>query len=554
MNTRSFQSRASREPSGYAAGKLGFAKDVYLTMPGGKAARLSAGALFLVLLLSNISLAQSRQLWVYCPTNLLVDANVDKLDQLWHRAAAAGYSHVLIADSKFARLDLLDSNTKHYFANVERTKSIARKLNLQLIPAVFDIGYSNDLLGHNPNLAEGLPVKNTLFVVQNGEVRIQPDPPVAFGRLSFKDDSVELTGNTATVHDNPGNARLVYQLALPRFRCYHISVKVRTQDYHDEPRIEVLADDRSLQYQSLGVKPTQDWTNVDVVFDTLDHDKVNVYFGEWGGGRGTLQWRDWKIEEAGLVNVLRRPGTPCVVDGYVEGKDYQRIEDPKLGNSPWAGEYTAWHQPPVIKTKTIPDGTRLRVSWYFPPIVGDGQVSICPSEPQTLALLTDQAKRMKTAFAAPGYMMSHDEIRCWNQDQACQDRHEDAGQILAENAKFCVNLLSGSQAYVWSDMFDPFHNAHGDYYLVRGNYKNSWDGLNKNVIIVNWNFEHRDESLKFFADRGNKQIIAGYYDGDVGQIRDWLASANKVNGVIGVMYTTWQNKYDDLEAFAKLAR
>ena len=28
-----------------------------------------------------------HQLWLYCPTNLLVDANVDKLDALWRRAA-----------------------------------------------------------------------------------------------------------------------------------------------------------------------------------------------------------------------------------------------------------------------------------------------------------------------------------------------------------------------------------------------------------------------------------------------------------------------------------
>jgi hypothetical protein len=27
-----------------------------------------------------------------------------------------------------------------------------------------------------------------------------------------------------------------------------------------------------------------------------------------------------------------------------------------------------------------------------------------------------------------------------------------------------------------------------------------------------------------------------------------------VKGVVGVMYTTWQHKYDDLEAFAKFAR
>ena len=35
--------------------------------------------------------------------------------------------------------------------------------------------------------------------------------------------------------------------------------------------------------------------------------------------------------------------------------------------------------------------------------------------------------------------------------------------------------------YVWNDMFDPFHNAVNDYYLVRGDLKGSWEGLPKDV-------------------------------------------------------------------------
>src|SRR5205814_1899193 len=128
------------------------------------------------------------------------------------------------------------------------------------------------------------------------------------------DDAVVLEGNVATIRDNPSNARFVYKLELPRFRCYHVAVSIRTADYRGgEVRIAALAGNQSLQYQSLGVKRTQDWTEHHVVFDTLDHDNIAVYFGVWGAGHGTLQWRDWRIEEAGLVNVLRRPGTPCVV-------------------------------------------------------------------------------------------------------------------------------------------------------------------------------------------------------------------------------------------------
>jgi hypothetical protein len=510
--------------------------------------RIVLAAMLICLAASPLRADPKLQLWFYYPTNLLVDKNIDQLDKIWRQAAAAGYDHVLLSDSKFSRLGTLD---EHYFANVDRVKKIADELKLQITPCLFDIGYSNSLLFNNPNLAEGLPVKDALFVVHDGKAQVVADPAVELGKMGWKDDVVKVDGGVATVRDNPGNARMVWSLNLPQFRLYHVSVWIRTENYSGEPKIAALAaGDRNLQYQNLAVKRTQDWAKYDVVFNTLDHDQVNLYLGVWGGAEGTLQWKDWKIEEAGLVNVLRRPGTPVVVKGYVEGRDYEPIVDPNLGNHPWKGEYEAWHDEPAIITH-LPEGTRLRVSWYSPAIIYDEQMPICFTEPETRRLLADQARRMKSAFGAAGYMMEHDEIRVQGWDESAAQTHEDAGAMLADNARYCLSLLAGSQAYVWSDMFDPFHNAHKDYFLVKGDLSGSWEGLNRSVVIVNWNFEHRDQSLKFFADRGNRQIIAGYYDGDVKQIHQWLASAAKVQGVIGVMYTTWRNDYDDLGAFAR---
>jgi hypothetical protein len=33
--------------------------------------------------------------------------------------------------------------------------------------------------------------------------------------------------------------------------------------------------------------------------------------------------------------------------------------------------------------------------------------------------------------------------------------------------------------------------------------------------------------------------------------RDWLAAARKVPGVTGIMYTSWYDRWDDLEAHAR---
>ena len=494
-----------------------------------------------------------EQLWLYYATNLQVKDAVEKIEPVWRRAAKAGYTHVLLVDAKFARLGDLGGMERQYFGNVEKARKLAAELKLELVPALFHVGYSNNMLWHDPNLAEGLPVRDAKFVVKGNVAQLVADPPVDFSKVSFIDDVIKVSGTEATLRDPKGNARMAYRVKVAPFRCYHVSVKVRTNDFRAEPRVNVLGakGGASLQQQNLGVKRTQDWTEHHVVFNSLENDSVTVYFGVWGGGKGELAWKDWKIEEAGPVNILRRPGTPVVVKGYEEGKDYEPIVDPQLGNKPYKGEYKSWHEPPVIRTRGIADGTELRISWYHPAIIYDGQVSCCPSEPKTMELLADEAKRLKAAFGTRGYMMSHDEIRTLNWDEACTKRGLDAGQILAVNVRACTKLLEGS-TYVWSDMFDPHHNAvAGDYYLVRGSLAGSWEGLDPSVVIMNWNFGKRDQSLQFFAERGHKQVIAGYYDHEVAQVDRWLESAAKVEGVVGVMYTTWRNNYADIEAFAE---
>ncbi len=504
--------------------------------------------------------------WLYTPQNLYVNANIDRVEALWRRAAQAGYTHVLLSDSKFAKLGDMD---ERYFQNAARVKRIAAELGLEIVPALFAIGYSNDLLWHDPNLIEGLPVREALFVVHDGVARLQSEVPVSFRGGDFsdlklwdwKDDLVQADHGTALVKDPQGaNARIVAKIKVQPFHQYHLAVRVKTQAFRGTPEVKVLAGDQSLNYQNLGVKPTQDWQPHHVVFNSLSNSAVNIYFGCWGGTTGSLWWDEATIEEVAFVNLIRRAGAPLVVrreDGttLTEGQEFEPLSDPLMGAKPWKGEYDVYHQPPLLKTR-LPEGTKLRISYYHAVTVYDGQAMICPSEPRTVELLRDQARRMHALWGAHGYMMSHDEIRVLNWCAACQRRHLDAGAILADNVRTCIRILRevnpGGRIYVWSDMFDPHHNAHGNYYLVRGNLAGSWEGLNQSVIIVPWYFEKRDASLKWFADRGNTQVIAGYYDTMPDRVRDWLAAAKKVEGVRGVMYTTWQNKYGDLERFAQV--
>lgn len=128
----------------------------------------------------------------------------------------------------------------------------------------------------------------------------------------------------------------------------------------------------------------------------------------------------------------------------------------------------------------------------------------------------------------------------------------------------CLRIVRTIQPHarlcIWSDMFDPHHNARDNFYLVNGDLRGSWEGLPPEVMIVNWNHGRAAESLEFFAQRGHEQMLAGFYDSDPQRITTWLNTARRVYdraagkpSAVHVMYTTWRGDFSQLEAFAQAA-
>ena len=163
--------------------------------------------------------------------------------------------------------------------------------------------------------------------------------------------------------------------------------------------------------------------------------------------------------------------------------------------------------------------------------------------------------RVNDLYHPKTFFMQHDEMRVANWCLACRRRKLTPGELMADNAARCVKILKqvspSARVVVWSDMFDPNHNAVNDYYLVNGSLNGSWKGLEPSVILANWNAGKAKASLDFFAGRGHSQILAGYYDSD-DNFAIWDAAAREVPRVEGFMYTTWQNRYDDLARYGRL--
>jgi hypothetical protein len=543
--------------------------------------------------------------WVYVSDNLYVNENVKQLEQLLKRAQKAGYNGVLFTDYKtFTWWQLGDA--QRWRKNAQKLRSITKELQMELVVCVFPFGYAGSLLWHDVNLASGMSVKKAPLKVAGGYLEPTQTAQIInssfeehenhkalhynfqddIGKGSFIDREIKKDGKISIRFENVGDVnqhghgRICQEVKVLPWQQYRIRAWMKTEDLTGgEIKIIVLADGRVLQWQHLQFRQgdrlryinqvqnlTTDWVEQCVTFNSLENDSVLIYMGMWGGRKGKIWWDDLRIEAVPALNIIRRDSLPIEVVGedgttYQQGLDYEPIIDLRLGKLQWAGSYDTHHDPPRIvlteKTRIKPNET-VFLSCYHPTLVYSGQVNCSLSEPKVFELCKQQIENTEDALQPDGYLMSHDEIRCagWEPDQT--KKFKSSGQLLAYNIKTCYQIIrdtvGNKPVYLWSDMFDPHHNAHENYYLVNNTFTGSWEGLDNDIVIMKWGGGERAKpGLQFFSDRGHSQMVAAYYDGDVqsdGQM--WKEAMKQIPDIIGIMYTTWQNDYSDLEKFASV--
>jgi hypothetical protein len=486
-----------------------------------------------------------------------------------------------------AGLDTLCKKTPDYFRRLEAVKQACARNKLDLIPAVFSVGYGGAALAHERDLAEGLPVEAAPFVAQGNEARLVPDPNVRLvnggfeeftgnrfkgfnfhdqpGEVSFVDTQVRHSGRASLRLENftanpHGHGRVMQEVRVRPRRCYRLTLWVKTEGLQPTSAFQmtVLAKNRSLAPRTFRLQSTGDWQKLVTVFNSLSFDSVRIYAGLWGGKAGKVWLDDWAIEEVGPLNVLRRPGTPVTVrseDGsvtYVEGRDYAPLVDPDY--SPYRVDRPA----PTLKLlpgSRIQHGQRLRVSWYHPMVIHDSQITVCMAEPALYSYLEHEARLLAERLAPRRVLLNMDEIRMGGSCQACRGRNmaELLGECVTRQVQTLRRYMPNVEVLIWSDMLDPHHNAHADYYLVEGDYTGSWRHVPQDLIMAVWGGKPREKSLRFFAEQGFRTLIACYYDADdLSEVKGWLELAGQTPNVRGFMYTPWQKKYGLLGAFGDL--
>ncbi len=498
----------------------------------------------------------------------------------------AGQHHLNGAVMSFG-LDTLCKRSPDYFRRLDQIKKACDDNRLELIPSVFSAGYAGGALAHNRNLAEGLPVIDAPMVVHGGEARLGESQPVQFvnggfeeysgnhlkgysfhdqpGEISFVDTATRHSGQASLrlehfTANQYGHGRVMQEVKVQPHRCYRLTLWVKTEGLQPANafRVLVLGGDRELAPREFHVPSTTDWRKITMLFNSLTFDKLSLYAGMWGGEAGKLWLDDWSVEEVGPVNVLHRPGTPVTVrneDGsvtYAEGKDYATLEDPNL--QLWRDDKDALPLK-ILPGGRIHEGDHLRVTWYHSMILNDSQVGACMAEPELYQIFDHEAKLLAEKLQPRSVLLNMDEIRMGGTCKACQGRNmgELLGECITKEAAILRTYIPSAEIYIWSDMLDPNHNAHGNYYLVDGDYTGSWEHVPKNLIMAVWGGEPQEKSLRFFADHGFRTLVACYYDADdLKDVKGWLDAAQGIRKVRGFMYTPWQKKYSLLADFGDL--
>ena len=525
-----------------------------------------------------------RFVWVF-GWNLGDDGDVAEVGRVLETAGRHGMNGAVVSFG----LDTLCKKREDYFRRLDAVKQACDRNGLELIPSIFSVGYGGAALSHDRNLAEGVSVEDAPFIAQGGEARFVPDESVRLanggfeeftghkfrgfnfhdqpGIVSFADTQVKHGGKASLRMENftanpHGHGRVSQEVRLRPHRAYRISLWVKTEAL--EPanafHVQVLAKSRALAPRSFKVPATGDWRKLTTLFNSLDQESVRLYAGMWGGKSGKLWIDDMTIEEVGPLNVLHRPGTPVTVrseDGsttYEAGRDYAPLVDPRYQVSNVDRETVPLK---LLSGGRIADGQRLRVSWYHSMVVNDGQVTVCMAEPALYEIYDHEAKLLAERLRPKRILLNMDEVRMGGTCRACAGR--DMGELLGECVTKQVQILRrhmpGVKVYIWSDMFDPNHNARGEYYLVKGDFTGSWKHLPRDLTMAVWGGEPREKSLRFFAEQGFPVIASCYYDADdLEQVKQWQTLARLMPNVRGFMYTPWQRKYELLGAFGDLIR
>jgi hypothetical protein len=563
--------------------------------------------------LSAVAPAQQKKIypdrWVYAGSNVPTDKDADALIDLIRTAAEHGMNGIVLSG-----IDRISTYSPEELARLTKVKEFADANHIEIIPGGFNTGYGGAILAHDKNLAEGLLVKDALFVAKGDTAEFVADSPAKLvngdfeeykgnkfsgftlqdepGKKTFVDTTVTHSGKASLRIENFGEpakptdpntndpgvaglkdpatvgvARVAQEIRVTPNRCYRVSAWVKTEGVEPASLFSIKSftpDGRDLSpFEPPAPSPTSGWRQVTTSFNSWYADRIELTFGVFEGEKGKVWVDDVQVEEVGLMNVIRRDGAPLTVRDektgkvYEEGRDFAPVSDPNL-DFHWTHAMPSIH---LLPGGRIHDGARLHVSYYHGVTIYNDQIPICPYAAKVREIWRQQFPLIEKYLAPKRYFLNVDEVRAFNRDESCLRHKKPAAEVIGDTTQWLFDQVHAvnpkAQVLVWSDMFDPNHNSVKQYYFVDGSLEDTWKYLPKDIEIMLWYFEKRDQSLSFFSSRGFKTFAAAYYDANTldetkKNAEGWMDAMDKTPGATGIMYTTWDKNYKFLAPFGDL--
>ncbi|MDD2599284.1 MAG: hypothetical protein PHO37_08680 [Kiritimatiellae bacterium] len=504
---------------------------------------------------------------------------VDEIKALIRTAAGHGLNGMVL--SSFG-LDSITRWKESDLALLQEVEACCIENQIELIPTGLSAGYGGGALGHDRNLAAALPaalslkaragkivpvVETNLLV--NGDLEEHSNnrfKGFAFhdepGKVSFA-DTLAASGKSSIRFENYGSiqlghGRLCQRVAVKPGRAYRLAFKLKTENVQPLSGLKamVLADGRSLTSLQPDVKSTQEWSAVNLDFINSNATEVMLYAGIWEGREGRFWIDDLRFYEFGdLSDIVRRAGAPLTLKSsdremsFEEGRDFSPIRCLRQ-----------LAHVSIPSKSAVRDGESLELNCYKIPAVVHSwgrQESLCMSNPALYECWRAEMQKLSQVIKFKRFLLAMDEIRNGGGCLTCRDSGLSMAQILGR----CVTRQQAIfkaidpeiEVMIWSDMLDPAHNAVNNYYGVVGDFTGSWKYIPADMTIVCWYHKIRDESLTFFSGLGFRTYGAAYYDAsDLTNSAEWLTSLKKTPKAQGIMYTTWERKYQLLPAFGDL--
>ncbi|MBR0226258.1 MAG: fibronectin type III domain-containing protein [Thermoguttaceae bacterium] len=519
---------------------------------------------------------------------------------------------------------------------LEQVKAYADKKEIEIIPTFWAVG-CNAFLSQDASLVEGRLVEYAPFNI-NEDPNFQ-DHEVAGDGFEGKWSNVptnwektDTSLNFVEKSDGASEGSSSVLVKIPKLKAsdgikrvftgledgyYYVTCKVRI-DGANYAEMKVQNPDNPNSNAYVDYKPGNEnfepnqWGTMTSGVVMVTQGRLEIQLS--GAGQNGRLWFDdvdiIRTTSPGFLPIPRE-GTPIHVYIKTENGEFEEVPQKNSdGTTNWKlpaeykehykfdygkGFYAEFEEGIELKSiDIIPQDSPLRstprldkiyIDYYEPTPnqYNPQRYSVCLSEEGLYDLMEESVSVIQEVFSPKTWFIGFDEVTIGGTCQTCLSTELTTAQIFGRSVTEQCNIIRNvknfdpeSNIVVWSDMFDPNHNAKGadePYQYVSGSLENVVDYIPNDLIIACWyDGSNRDElalsavqdraekTLRFFSEKGFRTISSCYYDwssqskggfdntemptnnldiNTQGWLNATVNSGEALRGNLGMFYVTW---------------